>query len=466
MTTDANATLVAADAARGQRVTDMGNSERLKEQHGEHLRYCYPQGCWYIWTGQRWKADAGGEVMRLADNVVKNLYAEAAMAADDDRRDLARHAARSEDLSRRRAMVEGARHLLPVLPDELDTHPYLLNVANGVLDLKTGRLGQHDPALLLTTITSALYYPTATCPTWETFLETVLGGDRDLIAYIKRAFGYCLTGDTGEQVMFLPFGTGANGKSTLLEVLRALLGDLAATADPSVLLASKRDSGAATPGLAALRGVRAALVSEVNQGKDLDAASIKWITGGETVTARLLYQDLFQFRPQFRIWLAVNHRPGVTDTSDGMWRRLHAIPFSVTIPEAQRDHRLPALLAAELDGILAWAVQGCMEWQRDGLQAPAKVTDATAQYRADSDPIAQFLADTCEADPENVHLYIDKPALKAAYDRWCQANTLEPVSPKALTQALKDKGFGEGRTNQARLWRGISIKTQVTGDSS
>lgn len=450
--------LRAVDAQRGQRMTDMGNSERMVEQQHDRLRFCHAQDAWYIWDGSRWAHDDGGQIMRLADDVVKNLYAEAARLDGDARQALGRWAARSEDLARRRAMVQGAQHLAPVRPDALDVHPYLLNVANGVLDLRSGELGPHAPGLLLTHLVDINYLPDAICPTWLHFLDTILGGDPALIGYVRRAFGYTLTGDTGEQVMFLPYGSGANGKTTMLEVLRALLGGLARTADPSMLLTSKRDSGAATPGLAALRGVRAALVSEVNQGNRLDAATVKWITGGEVITARFLHRDLFEFRPQFHIWLAVNHKPEITDTSEGMWRRLHAIPFTVTIPQTDRDPHLLDRLLDELPGILTWAVQGCLEWQQQGLNPPPQVLAATATYRADSDPVAQFLAEWCDTDPDASHLYIGKPALWDAYVKWCAANTTEPISQKALTQALKDKGYSDSRTAQTRIWRGIALK--------
>lgn len=452
--------LVAADAARGERDTDMGNSERLVERHGQMIRYSHTQGRWLIWNGKCWQPDTDGAILRLTDDVVKSLHVEAGGQDNADvRRRLAMHARASEALARRRAMVDGAQHLVPVKSDDLDAHPYLLNVDNGVLNLRTGELSKHDPALLLTTVTPAAYDPEAQAPTWIKFLDRVLAGDADLIAYVQRCIGYCLTGDVSEHVMFLPYGTGANGKSTLLDVVQALLGDLAKTADPSVLLSGKRDSGAATPGLAMLRGARAAMASEINEGNRLDAALIKWVTGGERILARFLHRDPFEYRPQFKLWLAVNHRPEITDTTEGMWRRLHLIPFTVTIPKDERDGGLKDRLLAELPGILAWAVQGCLAWQQRGLDAPEVVREATAEYRADQDAVGAFLATRCEFGPTCRQ---SATGLHNAYLAWAKAEGQELLGLRQFGARVREHGHRSGKSGGYTTWIGVMANSDYT----
>ena len=441
-----------------ENLTDLGNARRLVRHHARDLRYCHPWDKWMIWDGRRWAPDATGDIVRRAKGAVGALYREAADVEDlKERQRLVSHALRSESDSRLRAMI----HLtesepgIPVMPEDLDADPWLLNVENGTLDLRTGELRPHSRADLLTKVVSTEYREDAPCPQWTAFLERVMGGDADLIAYLQRVVGYTLTGDTREQCLFMLYGTGANGKSTFLETLRSLFGDYGQQADFSTFLYSKDDR--VRNDIARLMGRRLVAAIEADSGRRLAEVLVKQLTGGDTIAARFLFKELFEFRPTFKIFLAANHRPSIRGQDYAIWRRIRLIPFEVTIPAEERDRDLPAKLRTELPGILAWAVQGCMEWQRQGLAEPSAVFRATDEYRQDMDILAAFLDERCVTAPGARGT---SRALYEAYEQWCGDNAEEPVSARAFGLRLKDKGFKQARTNRARNWVGIGLEDQ------
>jgi putative DNA primase/helicase len=296
-------------------------------------------------------------------------------------------------------MVDLARAepALQVSPERFDGHLYLLNVANGTLDLESGQLREHRREDLMTKLIPYPYNPDATCPDWEQFLDVVFAGDRDLIRYVQKAIGYTLTGSIGEQCFFLLYGQGKNGKSTLLDTVRTLLGDYGVTAPPSTFL--QKESGAASNDIARLVGERMITAVEPTQGAKLNESVLKQLTGDGKTSARFLYGEYFEFTPTGKIWIGANDKPRVRGTDLGIWRRVHLIPFEVQIPPERRIkdfHR--KLLAQEGAGILTWAVEGCRKWLTEGLEPPSAVTDATKEYRADNDPIGRFLDDCCILD--------------------------------------------------------------------
>lgn len=437
--------------------TDLGNAERFVAFAGDRFRYCHAWGCWFHYDGARWRRDGDGEAVRAARDTLRAVAAEAESIPDEEHRsELVAHALESESSARISAMLTLAQSLLPIAPEALDAHPDLLNVANGTLDLRTGVLRPHDREDYLTRIVEVAYDPEATCPLWEAFLQRIMGGNARLMRFLQLAVGYSLTGHTSEQVLLLLYGTGANGKSTFLETLRALLGDLAAVADFTTFL--KRDNEGVRNDLARLVGIRLVSAVEAESGRPLAEALVKQLTGGDTITARFLFREFFDFKPQFKIWLAANHKPAVSGSDHGIWRRIRLVPFTVTIPDDEQDKKLPQRLAAELPGILAWAVRGCMEWRANGLGVPDEVRAATASYREEMDVFGAFFEERCFFAAGAV---VASKDLNDAYAAWCEANGERARTAKALATALRERGLETGRLAKGvRCWRGVRLRRE------
>lgn len=449
-------------------LTDFGNAERLVARHGDDLRYCAVMAEWYAWDGQRWRADDTGEVERRAKETARAIYGEAEATSDPTRRQaVAGHAVRSEAAAKIGAMISLAQSEAKVSlrAADLDVDPWALNAANGTLDLRSGELRPHRRDDLITMITPISYDPAATCPTFLAFLDRVLGGDAALVAFMRRAIGYSLTGLTTEQKLLLLYGTGANGKSTLLEALRALLGDYARHADFTTFLASRGDS--VRNDIARLRGARLVTATEMESGRALAEVAVKQVTGGDTITARKLYAEFFEFKPRFKLFLAANHKPAIRGTDHAIWRRICLVPFKVTIPPAEQDPQLGEKLLAELTGILAWAVQGCLEWQVHGLDVPATVLAATENYREEMDVIGDFLEERCALEDGAT---VTTRELYSAYEEWAKNAGEKPIARNAFGMRLAERGFERTRTSpraaRQRAWRGIRLaEAQMLGVS-
>lgn len=438
--------------------SDAGNSERFITDHGDDVRFCHPWRAWLIWDGTRWRTDESGEVVKRAKETVRRMLR---TAVDDDRKFLT-FALASERDARLRAMLALAQPERPVLPGELDVDPWMLNVANGTVDLRDGELHPHRPEQLLTKLAPVEFDATAESPRWQAFLEQIFAGDQEFVAFVRRLVGVSLTGTPGAQKLPICWGTGANGKSTFLAVLQRLLGDYAHQAPPEILML--RDGvGGATPDLADLQGRRFVATVETGEGRRLDEALVKTLTGGDAITARRLYQAPFTFQPSHTIWLSTNHLPQVRGTDHALWRRLAIVHFTVTIrPEDQRDqHELIAELLEEAPGILAWAVAGCLEYQRDGLGEPETVKVATSDYREEQDVLAGFLADICVVTPSARAKAGD---LYAAYTAWCAENHERAIPQRGFGMRLRDRGFTDTRTGKARFWVGIGLSSELTLD--
>src|SRR3990167_1056257 len=343
-------------------LTDLGNAERLATRNSDYLKYV-PAWGWLSWNGARWAREEGA-AWRLAKDTVRSIYAEAERGADEkERAAIATWAMRSESRDKISSMLTLAINETEIdtLPEVFDADPWLLNCTNGALDLRTCDPHPHNPADMITRIAGTLYDPDATCPLWLEYLDRIFAGNAALIGYLRRAVGYSLTRETGEQCLFFCYGTGANGKSTFLETIRALLGDYAQTAEFTTFLAKQSEN--VRNDIARMAGTRFIAAIEAGEGKRLAETLVKQLTGGDTVTARYLYQDYFEYRPAFKMWLAANHKPTIRGTDNAIWRRIRLVPFTVTIPEAERDSKLSSKLRGELPGILAWAIRGCLEWQ-------------------------------------------------------------------------------------------------------
>ena len=312
----------------------------------------------------------------------------------------------------------------------VDAHPLLLNVENGTIDLTTGELREHRRGDLLTKLAPVDYEPGARDAAWDHFLERTACGDRELVGFLRRAAGYTLTGDTGEEVLFFAHGREATGKSTFLEALKATLGDYVKTADFETFVARRGESGPRAD-VARLMGARMVASLEVDEGKRLAEGLVKQLTGGDTVAARFLYRESFEFRPAFKLWLAANARPRVRAEDGAIWRRIIQLPFVEQVPEHERDPELKRHLTTDSrarSAILAWAVQGCLEWQRHGLGVPQRVRDYTAEYRAENDPVVEWLDACCRLEAEAITPAGD---LRASYEHWAERNGEKAVSTRS-----------------------------------
>lgn len=420
-------------------LTDVGNAQRLVDVHGRDLRWVARWKVWLVWDGRRWRRDETGEVERRAKTVIRGVFRDALSLPEDRKGPTLAHALKSEQAGRLEAMVRLARSEpgMAIAHDDLDQQAWCMTVRNGTIDLRTGQLGPHDRGHLSTKLTDIDYDPEATCPTWQQTLGVLFAGNQPLIDYVQRAIGYSLTGDTREQVLHLCYGTGANGKSTLLDVLAQLSGEYGLQADFQTFLDTGTRNGPRND-VARLAGARLVRSSEIGENKKLNEGLIKSLTGGDIVSARFLYSEDFEFKPQFKLWLAANHKPVIRGTDYAIWRRMRLIPFEVTISPEQRDELLPAKLTKELPGVLAWAVAGCQSWLADGLRPPDTVLAATDAYRTESDTIGAFLDEECELsgsyDTQASSLY-------TAYVRWAKDNGEYAITATAFGRRLTERGF-------------------------
>lgn len=442
--------------ARCFKLTEYGNAERLIAQHGQNLRYCRKWRSWLIWDGRRWAIDERHELMRLAKATVRNIYAEAAAAEDSDRRAaIAKFAAASEKAASIAAMIKLAESEpgVSITPDELDRDPNLLCCLTGVIDLRTGKLRSHRREDLISKLAPANYSPggRADRPVFERFLARVLP-DAETRGFVQRAMGYSVTGDTGEEVLFMPYGSGRNGKGKLMEAVQRTLGDYATTTRPETFI---RKPGVSIPNdVAALAGARLVCSSEVEEGVRLDVQLVKSMTGGDRMQARFLHAEYFTFKPFFKIWFAVNHRPVIRDTTVSIWERVKVIPFNVFIPEEERDKSLETKLAAEVDGILHWLIEGCLEWRRTGLREPDAVRLAVSDYREEMDVLASFFAERCVLGADRRS---EISAVYAAYLKWCQNNGETALKETPFGKKVAERGIGKARTKSKRFYTGIGL---------
>ena len=449
--------------------TDYGNAERLIAYYGEDLRYCPELDTWFVWNGVCWESDPGHRVMRRAMDTVRRIYGEAQECdAENDRRTHAKHALGSERVERLRAMVTLARNLPGVVisPGALDDDPYLINLINGTLDLRTAKVREHRREDLITRVAPVIFDPSAKCPVWQKFLIDITDGDEEMIRYLQRVLGLCLSGETTPRVLFLLHGTGHNGKTTLVETTRDVLGDYASSIPPEELMQIRRaERGRASPDLAKLPGKRFVTAMETEENQRLAAALVKAITGGkDAISVRDLYGKPFSFRPQFKLFVATNHRPRITDATSSIWGRVHLIPFVVQIPDPDRgeepdakgrvkDPKLDEKLRAELSGIFAWMVRGWGEYNARGLMPPPEVLEATRQYREQEDMVGQFLEDALIFGSQQEATVKE---LKACLEQWCE-RTGEKLGWRAVTERLRDLGGdNSGKVRGERGWRGLA----------
>lgn len=434
--------------------TDIANARRFAAQHGENVRFT-PERGWLVWDGRRWAFDDKSiQVQELAKATALSIFDEVKGAKD--RSAIFAHAKRSQSRRAIEAMLWLARSEpgIPARLGEFDSDGWVLNVANGTLDLRTGQLRPHRREDLISNLSGIAFDPQAEAELWDAFLWRVTARNEELYGYLRRLVGYLLVADVSDQSLHFLYGLGANGKSVFCEVVQRVLGDYAITVSPDLIML--RRHGGIPNDVARLRGVRAALMNETSQGSRFDEAKLKDLTGGDTLTARFLHQEFFDFRPTHRIVVRGNHKPAINGTDDGIWRRLRLVPFTVQIPPNEQDRDLLRKLEGELPGILRWALAGCLEWQREGLKPPAIITDAVRRYREESDTLGQFIAEHCTT---RALAQVKSGTFFQRYQHFADRSGERWIAQKDLPAEMERRGFQYKRDRTGtRLYHGLELR--------
>lgn len=437
-------------------LSDLGNGIRLAQRERGRLVYNGDAGAWFVFDGGHWRPDIDGRVMAAAKRCALSIEDEAAAIDNDDVAEaVSKWGRRSQGLGKLEAMIKLATSEPGMMTRaaDFDADPWSLNCRNGVVDLTSGSIAPHDPARRCAKISPVDFDPFATAPTWRAFVEWAFAGDSELIDFVQRCAGYSLTASTRDHVFLFLYGTGANGKSTFLNALLALLGDYGGQASPDLLVATRYPVHPTQ--VADLCGRRCVVGSEVAEGAGFDEVKLKWLTGGDRIKARYMRRDFFEFEPTHKLWLAGNHKPRVRGTDRGIWRRMRLVPFVRTLTAGEMDPDLPLKLRAELPGILTWAVNGAVRWFEQGLTMPAAVRDATDDYRREEDVLGLFLDECTEpaayGEPP-------KKTLRLRYESWCSNHGHRPMSPHAVRARLLGRGITEARIGNVRIWRGLRIR--------
>ncbi|MBS3821730.1 MAG: hypothetical protein KGY81_08210, partial [Phycisphaerae bacterium] len=433
-----------------------GNADRFCHLYGRDVLWCEQRGQWFVWDGRCWQPDALRRAAKLAEQTMRALLAEAAALDDKDAVKWAVHCNRSARAMK--DLLEVVKHRVAVHSDVFDRDPWVLGIDNGVIDLRTGELHDHDRDRRISRLCPVRYDAEATCPRWQQFMVEIMGGDEAMVDALQRLAGYCLTGDVSVQILSILYGPGGNGKNVWLDTLMGILGPYATEAPEGLLTARQSDEHPTE--IADLCGRRLVVASETEAGKKMRIGLVKKLTGNTYLKARFMRQDYFQFTRTHKTLLVTNNRPVVTETSNAVWRRLRLIPFDVTIPAERQDKRLTEKLITEWPGILAWAVRGCLDWQRRRreLDLPRCVAQATEAYRDDSDPVGQFVEEHCL---KMAGAKVARSTLYQAYERWAR-DTGEPIlGGKRFAARMRAMGFDECWTTEAgkraRAWGGLGL---------
>lgn len=440
---------------------DTGNAQRFCDLFGDSVRYCYTDKKWLYYDGRKWCTDATGAVKRMADRAVEAMKAEAKIYAQADeegggdmQKAFDKHMKISRSNKSKNAMLGEVQHHVPVLPAQLDRDKSKLNTPGGIVDLKSGMLTPHNPDSYFTKITSVEYSDSVDCPRWLAFLDDVFGKDKDLIRYVQKAVGYSLTGSTAEQCAFFLYGTGRNGKSTFLEVIRGVFGDYSTNIQPETIMVRSNQSSAINSDIARLKGARLVTSVEPNEGVRINEGLLKQLTGDDVVTARKLYGEEFEFKPEFKLWMATNHKPIIRGTDTGIWRRIHMIPFTVQIPPDKVDRNLKYKLKAEMTGIFRWCVDGCLLWQQEGLKMPRAVMESVREYRREMDVISAFIEDRCQTGKG---LSVQSSQLYAAYLSWAESGNEYKMSATKFSMEIA-KRFEKVKGKKCNFYSGITLE--------
>jgi P4 family phage/plasmid primase-like protien len=440
---------------------DIFNGKVFKSLFEGQLLFCYPRNKWLKYDGTIWNWCEQGEELEAAKNTAKHIAVMAGQIFSKDptnpnSKKIIQHAQNTHNINRLEAMLKVAAaetNMSIGNMSMLDSDPLLLGCKNGVLNLVTGRLLPPDPEMLITRQVSTSFDETAYAPNWIKFLDQCFLSDQETIDYIQKALGYSLTGLVKEEILHFCFGSGRNGKSVFANIITKLMGDYALTAPSEMLM--RRDRNSATNDIARLCGSRLVLANETRSDQRFDDLTIKQLVSTERISARFLHNEFFEFWPTFKIWIRGNHKPVVTDDSEGAWRRIRLIPFENNLPEDAIDPNLEETLLKELDGILAWMVEGAIKWQIEGLRPSPRIKAASNQYRKDCDIVGDFISENCTLETS---LKVTQSALWSRWQEWSKENGYFTGSKKTFTRRLKDRGISDlGYVNGQRAYTGIKL---------
>ncbi len=420
---------------------------RLARKYADELMHVHGLG-WHVYDGTRWVEDQQGAATRAVLDIIRGAYAE----AFDDRALLA-DAKKSESAAGVRGVLDLAAALedFAFTVDQLDADPFLLNCANGVLDLRTRELRPHSPFDRITKVTAGSYRPEADGTVWGRFLAQVVP-DPEERAYLQRVIGQAVHGTVREHLFPVLIGTGANGKGTAYGAITEALGDYAVIVNPDMLMVRDR-GGIGGPEMMTLLGARLVVGSETEEGRKLDEATMKRLTGGDELTARRLYSPPVSWHPSHQLVYVTNALPVVKGNDPAVWRRIRVIPFDVVVPPEDRDPRLPETLREHADAVLTWAVRGWFDYEDNGgMREPASVVRATGNYQTESDAVARFIADECETGP---HYFATTRELFGAWQSWAHRDGAETISERAFSAELERLGHDSRRTKFGKTWTGL-----------
>jgi len=464
--------------------TDSANAEAVVREHGKGYRFVIAWSSWLAWDGRRWSSEgAKGKLHESIKNAMRLEWSralgrlraaeerirqaalkmqtdESAELAAKREKGLVKWYEQSQNQAKIEACTKRLEAMLPVSHAQLDRAPWLLNCANGTIDLRTAELRPHDRDELLTQITEVTYDESASCPTWETYLRRAMGDDLQLSLYLQRWAGYMATGHVTEHALLFLHGGGRNGKSTFVTTLCKVFGEYACSAPRELLFVSKNERHPTE--IARLHAKRIVACAEVPENAALDEAKVKDLTGGDVVSARRMKEDFWDLHPTHKFAISGNHKPNIQGSDDGIWRRLRLVPWLVQVAEADVDKTLPEKLFAEREGILRWVVQGCLEWQRIGLADPDVVRGATREYREESDAIGRYLADRVVFGSED---RIARGELRKDYEAWCEEQGYQPLGARRFAQRLRECGVADASVRVGVQvkdgWRGCRLKTAL-----
>lgn len=402
-------------------MSDSGNGKRFAYLFSDIIRYMRNRKRWFFWDGKVWCEDTTNEIRRLADKAIQNIKDQAFATDDEDKQEkLLKHAVKTASNKMKTAMIAESEHLqgVAINPDYFDAQNDLINMQNGIVNLRNGEVIAHSPDYHMSKIGWASCGESGAKPErWLQFLDEITGGDKELQRYLQKAVGYSLSASIQEQCCFICFGNGCNGKSTFMDTITTILGGYATNMQAESIM-QKKNQSSANSDIARLKGARLVTVAEPQEGLMLNESLVKQLTGGDTITARFLFGDEFEFRPQFKLWICTNHKPVIRGTDDGIWRRINLIPFTVRIPPDKIDRELGHKLRKEMPAIARWAVEGYQMWQQEGLKQPECIKAATDDYRAEMDTLQQFCEDCLEDDDQPGSPGVKASDMFEVYERW------------------------------------------------
>jgi putative DNA primase/helicase len=442
--------------------TDLGNADRFIHRYGDKVRYLEDIGRWLFWDGTRWKLVQFSKIFGMARKTVKSIYDEARdSVVKPVARDLAAHALRSERYGRIRSMIDAVSKTEPVSTssDRFDTDPRKINCRNGVVDLATGELEEHKPRQNVIKQARVNYNPDAKCPRFDRFLAEIFENDNELIEYFLRTAGYSITGETVQQKVFIWYGLGANGKTTLAETLLTILGDYSGPTEIDMLLSTDKSQVRLLESVGKLKGMRLTIASETDSTRKFSESMVKRLSGEETLTGAVLTKGSFPFTPTHKLTLLVNHLPGVKDGSHSIWRRLVPIPFKRKFEEHEIDPYLKQTLLSERDGIFAKLVSAAGRYLKDGLgETPTCITELSDQYRERNDLLGRFIKECLVLDATG-----DTPSREThgAYEDWCRQQGLTPVSEAFFSDGMTERGITKKRKTAGMFYLGYRLAAET-----